>query len=134
MVVTSSNVGPEASSAAIVFSKFGASEEPAILEMAWRFRSIAARSAGLNCSTFTFENGGTPPYGPVHASSSELGARGIVGAALETGGAAGAELGAGGVAAPPPGEPAAHAAERKAAGKQKLFMGPSPRAKARKPA
>src|SRR5213594_2625942 len=54
----------------MVFSKSGFAEFFAIASISFRFAAIAVSSAGLKSATLTLSNGGTPPYGPVHFSSS----------------------------------------------------------------
>jgi len=45
----------------MVFSKVGGAGSFATLSISARASVIAASSAGLNCSTLTLSNGGTPP-------------------------------------------------------------------------
>ncbi len=49
-----------------MFANVGVLGSSAIAAISRRFSAIPASSAGLNSSTFTLSNGGTPPFRPVH--------------------------------------------------------------------
>src|SRR5215471_6541565 len=96
MTSTSSKVLPATSRAAMVFSNVGAAAESAMEAISARFRFIASSKAGLMSSTFTCENGGTPPYGPFHSGTRGLGASAVAGFASGAGDGAGGWDAAGG--------------------------------------
>src|SRR5262252_3983668 len=90
MTSTLSKVLPATSRAAMVFSNVGAAAESAMEAISARLRFIASSKAGLMSSTFTCENGGTPPYGPFHSGKRGLGASAVAGfASAEGAGGAG---------------------------------------------
>ncbi len=56
-----SRARPASSSAAMVLSKVGAADWPAILAISARFSSMAAWKAGAKSSTLILSKAGTPP-------------------------------------------------------------------------